>query len=148
MGTSCALCRQTNKCQRLHLPACGPCSCVHLNHPHIGTFKPVIVTQSKTCSDAGKSVIPTRAECQQAATILELGGKTTLANYHYLPYCASWGYKLGFYTFDATQGPETGGVLSCQNPLFHCVCKEGNHACVMIHPWTHTHAHIHTHTRT
>ena len=120
---------------RTHQPA-RVCSHTFPNYVNAGILDPTIEAQAASCADAKKSVIPTRAECQKAATMLESGRTATLVNHYYVPYCASWGYKMGMYTFDVTETREKGGVQDCKSHLFHCVCNKGScpHVDSPIHP--------------
>ena len=98
---------------------------------NVGMFlDPVIESTHATCAGAGLSVIPTKAECQQAAIKLSSGSlKVTDVEVkvfpEWLPYCGKMLWERD-YIFDNFGVKESHGIYLCNSePTYVCVCKKG-----------------------
>ena len=101
--------------------------CSHAWQSNAGSLHPVIVDDEATCEDAGYSVIPTKAECQQAAVMTGLLRTSVTDPFRINPYTAYCGFNhiFGYYTFETTGKKQT----SCWSQDFaSCLCKKGAYA--------------------
>ena len=96
-------------------------------YPETILLNPVLEKTSSSCAEAGLSVIPIKAECQKAVTMLS--SPTLFADIvktderAYLPYCSNY---LNMFYFETQGVIENRGFYTCNSQSTRrCICNRG-----------------------